>query len=599
MTLYRKNGLRNFSIQDPTVGKKLQTGEVLAFSGTNNIKYTLFPGGIIGSDLVPTGVIAGTYGSSTMVPVITVDIFGRITIITEVPVSGGGGGISLETNGTPNPVQTLLNLVAGTNMTITDDGLGNITFAAAGGGGGSGTVTSVGAGTGMNFTTITTSGNIAIDTSKVPYLASGFTTGLLKWNGSAWVFDNSAYITASALAGYVQDTRAVNTAKSLTGGGNLSADRTIELVGDETTPAANKYYGTDGSGNRGYHLLNQVPVPYIYIRKVYQLVGTYLTSMVYHPSLLFFSSFFLGGGTGGTQIYDATTAEFDSTSTFTQALHNRKVTNGVTDEVWTISQSQPTIQRLNASTGAFIANSILTGVIATAINTRFCQFSSTKVFLANATNYFVLNPATFVTTSLTAHVLGNIPHVAVNNNPSSPQNGTVMMGGPNGIILIDGATNAITVPATTLSGAIGPIYDIQYDATNDVWVVVTAVGVTNNPMKIVYIKPNTATTFTVPTTVYGISLMGSPVAAGAAIYARLLIDETNDYLFLFFNHRLTQIRLTTGDIIQSIPIQSISPDLVSGAFSAADIDLTNKRIFAASGLNTGAGQWTVNEIMYS
>jgi hypothetical protein len=321
--------------------------------------------------------------------------------------------------------------------------------------------------------------------------------------------------------------------------------------------------------------------------------------MTYHPSLLFFSSFFIGGGTGGTQIYDATTAEFDSTSTFTQALYNIKVNNGGTDEIYTISQSQPSIQRLNATTGAFIANSILTGVIATAINTRLCQFSSTKVFLANATNYFVLNPATFVTTSLTAHVLGNIPYVAVNNNPSSPQNGTVMMGGPNGIILINGATNAITVPATTLSGAIGPIYDIQYDSTNDVWIVVSLSGVTNNPMKIVYIKPNTATTFTVPTTVYGVSAMGSAFAAGGAIYARLLIDEASDYLFLFSNHRLTQLRLTTGDIIQSIPIQSVSPDFVSGVFSAADIDLVNKRLFAASGLNSGAGQWTVNEIMYS
>ena len=47
----------------------------------------------------------------------------------------------------------------------------------------------------MNFSTITTTGSVAIDTSKVPYLPSGFTTGLLKWNGSAWVFDTSTYLT--------------------------------------------------------------------------------------------------------------------------------------------------------------------------------------------------------------------------------------------------------------------------------------------------------------------------------------------------------------------------------------------------------------------
>jgi hypothetical protein len=44
--------------------------------------------------------------------------------------------INLETNGTPNGDQNLLNLVEGTNMTITDDGLGNITFDATGGSGG-------------------------------------------------------------------------------------------------------------------------------------------------------------------------------------------------------------------------------------------------------------------------------------------------------------------------------------------------------------------------------------------------------------------------------------------------------------------------------
>jgi hypothetical protein len=384
---------------------------------------------------------------------------------------------------------------------------------------------------------------------------------------------------------------ALTTTKSV----NISTNN-VELDGDETTPAANKYYGTDGSGNRGYHILNQVPVPYLYTRKTYSLIGTYLTSTAYYNNLLYFASFFIGGGTGGTQIFNATTAAFNSTSTFTQALYNRIVNNGGTDEIYVISQSQTTIQRLTASTGAFIANTALTGVITTGVSTRFCQFNSTKVFFGNSANFFVLNPTTFVTTSLTAHGLGNIPYVAVNNNPSSPQNGTIMMGGPNGIILINGTTNAISVAATTVSGAISAVYDVQYDATNDVWIVLTVIS---NSLRIVYLKPSTATTFTVPTTIFGVSAMGSAFAAGAAIYARLLIDEANDYLFLFSNHRLTQIRLSTGDIIQSLPIQSTSPAVTTAVFSSADIDLTNKRIFAASGLNSGAGQWAVNEIMYT
>lgn len=45
-----------------------------------------------------SGVTAGTYGSSSLVPVITVDQYGRITGVTTQAVSGGGGGTTL--NGT-------------------------------------------------------------------------------------------------------------------------------------------------------------------------------------------------------------------------------------------------------------------------------------------------------------------------------------------------------------------------------------------------------------------------------------------------------------------------------------------------------------------
>jgi hypothetical protein len=43
--------------------------------------------------------------------------------------------LELQTDGTPNGDQSLLNLVAGTNITLTDDGAGNVTIDAGGGGG--------------------------------------------------------------------------------------------------------------------------------------------------------------------------------------------------------------------------------------------------------------------------------------------------------------------------------------------------------------------------------------------------------------------------------------------------------------------------------
>jgi hypothetical protein len=60
--------------------------------------------------------------------------------------SGGEGvavGITLQTNGVNNGLQSLLNLQEGTNVTIVDNGNGTVTINSSGGGGGGGTVTSV------------------------------------------------------------------------------------------------------------------------------------------------------------------------------------------------------------------------------------------------------------------------------------------------------------------------------------------------------------------------------------------------------------------------------------------------------------------------
>ncbi len=56
-------------------------------------------------------------------------------------------------------------------------------------------------------------------------------------------------------------TREVATSGSLTGGGNLSANRSLSLSGDETSPGAGKYYGTDGTGNKGFHTLPAAALP--------------------------------------------------------------------------------------------------------------------------------------------------------------------------------------------------------------------------------------------------------------------------------------------------------------------------------------------------
>jgi hypothetical protein len=155
------NKRKDFSIQPP---RQQVDGTPFFVTDSANIDFTLENLNLT-ANLTPTGVTSGTYGSSTRIPILQVDQWGRITGVTTTTFSAAG--ITLETNGTPNPVQTLLNLVAGTNMTITDDGLGNITFSSIGGGG-SGTVTSVGTGTGLTGGPITNTGTISLNSKLAP-----------------------------------------------------------------------------------------------------------------------------------------------------------------------------------------------------------------------------------------------------------------------------------------------------------------------------------------------------------------------------------------------------------------------------------------------
>jgi len=94
---------------------------LVALKSGNGISYSNTTGNIT---LSPTGVTASTYGNSTIIPVITVDTFGRITNISNIAsaaTGGGGGGNVASVNGlTGTIVLTTTEISEGANLYYTN-----------------------------------------------------------------------------------------------------------------------------------------------------------------------------------------------------------------------------------------------------------------------------------------------------------------------------------------------------------------------------------------------------------------------------------------------------------------------------------------------
>jgi hypothetical protein len=108
--------------------------------------------------------------------------------------SGTGYGLTLRTNGVDNAVQNILDLVEGTNVTITDNGDGSVTIDAAGGGGGGGEFVS----TEFNVNHTTATGNPYVIGDRVWYNGNVYrcianNDALLPTNTSYWTLVNVGY----------------------------------------------------------------------------------------------------------------------------------------------------------------------------------------------------------------------------------------------------------------------------------------------------------------------------------------------------------------------------------------------------------------------
>lgn len=105
-----------------------------------------------------------------------------------------------------------------------------------------------------NTTTTAVVMNLFNGTIDIPLMTINLTSGTVTLGTAA----------ATSSATYVQNTLTVGTQFSLTGGGALSGNLTLNLVNDVASPGNSMYYGTNGSGVKGWNLIPTPPKTYRY-----------------------------------------------------------------------------------------------------------------------------------------------------------------------------------------------------------------------------------------------------------------------------------------------------------------------------------------------
>lgn len=317
----------------------------------------------------------------------------------------------------------------------------------------------------------------------------------------------------------------------------------IELDGDNPTPSAQEYYGTDLSSAKGFHSLPDA------VKSITKEM--YESSMMYNgaasgmSNVLYVEDYDLlyVTITGNVLVFDTTTGARVATLVIASALacfYVKDVNDGAggtRDEVWVGVAGSTTINRLSTANpptnlGTF-TNTSGSGAY------DWVDYNNQFVYLANLNGGTIakIDKTTNPPSAVSSVAATNIISISLCANGSSAQNDRIFVcQRTTGVSLYNPNTDTITIAATTLGGTIGNAWQVAYCESLDRWIVADL-----GRDRLIYIEPATATSFAADGFTYNI---------GNAI--SIYCDNLNDKIF-------TTFLLNIGAVNRNVAVSSIDP----------------------------------------